>query len=109
MLESAVVAVPSLAESFGRTVLEALAARTPVVASDVGGPAEILTDGTEGFLVPAGDAESLARALDAALDPEANRVLAAAARATFEQRFELRTRVARIADWLEGRADDASS
>lgn len=50
-------------ESFGRTVAEALALETPVIAAAHGGVLDIVRDGEDGFLVPPGDAEALAEAL----------------------------------------------
>jgi glycosyltransferase involved in cell wall biosynthesis len=50
-------------EPFGQVVLEAMAAGLPVIASNAGGPAELITDGTDGILVRPGDARSLAAAL----------------------------------------------
>jgi D-inositol-3-phosphate glycosyltransferase len=54
------VVVPSHYESFGMVALEAMACGTPVVASDVGGLAYLVKDGTTGFTVPVGDAAALA-------------------------------------------------
>jgi len=51
---------PSLWEGFGVTLLEAMAASLPIVASRVGGIPEIVRDGETGCLVPAGDAAALA-------------------------------------------------
>jgi glycosyltransferase involved in cell wall biosynthesis len=48
------------AEAFGKTVVEALACGTPVVATAVGGIPELFEDGSPGFLTPAGDAEMMA-------------------------------------------------
>jgi glycosyltransferase involved in cell wall biosynthesis len=48
-------------EGFGLTILEAMAAGKPVVATDVGAIAEILEDGKNGFLVHPGDSEEIAR------------------------------------------------
>jgi glycosyltransferase involved in cell wall biosynthesis len=57
-----VLAFPSAHEPFGMVVLEALAAGTPVVASDTGGPAEILENERSGLLFPTGNADALAAA-----------------------------------------------
>jgi glycosyltransferase involved in cell wall biosynthesis len=59
MAESAVVVLPSRAESFGAVLVEALACGTPVVATRCGGPEDIVRDGV-GRLVPVDDAEALA-------------------------------------------------
>ena len=50
-------------EPFGQVVVEAMLAGVPVVAAAAGGRAEILTDGVNGLLYPAGDVEALAEAL----------------------------------------------
>jgi teichuronic acid biosynthesis glycosyltransferase TuaC len=69
MAESAVLVLPSRAESFGATLVEALACGTPVVATRCGGPEDIVTPDV-GELVPVGDAEALAGALSRSLaDP----------------------------------------
>jgi glycosyltransferase involved in cell wall biosynthesis len=52
-----------LPEPFGNVVIEGLAAGVPVVASDAGGPAEMITAEDNGLLVPPGDVEALAGAL----------------------------------------------
>ncbi len=59
-----VFCAPSLrGESFGVVLLEAMAAQTPVVASDLDGYRNVARSGADAILVPPGDAEALAAAL----------------------------------------------
>jgi glycosyltransferase involved in cell wall biosynthesis len=55
--------VPSLEDNLPNTVIEAMAAGTPVVAYDVGGIPEIVDNGENGLLAPVGRPEALAQAL----------------------------------------------
>ena len=54
---------PSRNEGFGLTPLEAMASRTPVIASDAGAYAEMVLPGETGAVVPAGDGEALKNAI----------------------------------------------
>ena len=83
-----VVLVPSRAEPFGNTALEAQLAGRPVVASAVQGLQEIVTNGETGLLVPPDDPVALAAAIATVLDdPDRARAMALAgldsARANF--------------------------
>jgi len=60
-----VFALPSLAEGTSNTILEAMATGLPVVATDVGGNADVVQSGWTGTLVPARNAELLADAIGA--------------------------------------------
>jgi glycosyltransferase involved in cell wall biosynthesis len=53
----------TIPEPFGRVVIEGMAAGLAVVATDSGGPAEVIDNGTSGLLVPPGDISALASAL----------------------------------------------
>ena len=64
------VIVPSYSESFSIVAAEAMACGTPVVASNVPGPASFIEDGLSGRLVPAGNAPTLARAICELLEDE---------------------------------------
>ncbi len=58
-----VFVLPSRAEGISNTILEAMASGLPVIATDVGGNAELVVDGETGFLVPAGDPGAIAERL----------------------------------------------
>lgn len=68
MRQAGVFVLPSYAEGMPMSVLEAMAAQTPVVASRVGAVAEMLDDGNCGFVVEPGNTEQLGEAILAALD-----------------------------------------
>ncbi|SMF21046.1 Glycosyl transferase 4-like domain-containing protein [Tistlia consotensis] len=89
MGEALAVVVPSVwYETFGRIVVEAYAAGTPVVASDQGAVAELVDDGVTGYRFRAGDPADLAVALARLRDrPEATRALRLAARRRYEERY----------------------
>ena len=57
-------------ETFGLTLLEAMAFGVPVIAPPVGGPAEIVTDGVEGFLIPSYDVERIANMIGLLVENE---------------------------------------
>jgi glycosyltransferase involved in cell wall biosynthesis len=73
MLADIVVNASTDPEAFGRTVIEAQAMGRMVVAANHGGASETITDRVTGLLVPPGDADALAQAIDMALEmpPEA--------------------------------------
>ncbi|MBI1765626.1 MAG: glycosyltransferase [Acidobacteria bacterium] len=68
----------SLHEGLPNTVMEAMAAGVPVVATAVGGVLEMITDGETGYLAPAADAAHLAEKILQALADEAGRAQRAA-------------------------------
>ena len=78
----------SVIESFGMTLIEAMAHKTPVIATASGGPVEIIEDGVDGFLINRGDADTLAARMEQLLsDPELARTLGEGAFATVNNRF----------------------
>jgi phosphatidyl-myo-inositol alpha-mannosyltransferase len=84
LLAADVLAAPSLGgESFGMVLTEAFASGTTVVASDIAGYRDVVTDGVDGVLVPPADAQALAESLrDLYYEPERRRELARAAAST---------------------------
>jgi len=63
--------LPSAQESFGLAALEAMACGVPVVASNVGGLPEVITNGVTGFLRPPEDHEGMAADAIALLQDQA--------------------------------------
>jgi len=71
-------------EPFGRTLVEAMLADVPVIATDAGAASDILEGGKAGTLVPPGDADALARAIGRGMSPSSElqeQIVYAAARA----------------------------
>ncbi len=60
---SDLVVIPSLMEAVSLSALEAMACRTPVLATDVGGMPELITDRQTGYLTTAGDSNALSESL----------------------------------------------
>ncbi len=87
------VILPSESEAFGVVLLEAAAAGLPRIGSNIGGIREAITDGVDGVLVPAGDADALAAAIARlARDPRLRQRYGAAA----EQRLHADLSVGRF-------------
>jgi glycosyltransferase involved in cell wall biosynthesis len=91
--------LPSWEEPFGRAVTEAMALRVPVLATEVGGPAEIVTNGLEGYLLDPRDPTAWARAIRRlARDSRLGREMGLAGRRRVEEGFTLDQHVASIVD-----------
>jgi len=85
-----VFVLPSLAEGISNTILEAMSSSLPVLATDVGGNADLVQAGVTGSLVAADDVDALAQALlRMAADPQRAQAMGMAGRVVVEQRFGL--------------------
>jgi glycosyltransferase involved in cell wall biosynthesis len=81
---------PSRSEPFGLSIVEAMAAGVPVIATRSEGAREIIDEGQTGQLVPIGDAAALANAMEQMLsDPEERARLGENARRVARDRFSL--------------------
>ncbi len=83
------VIVPSeWPEPFGRVAVEALAKGTPVIAANIGGLSEIVTEGRTGFLFSPGNSADLARRVQWAMqNPSQLTSMRSLARKEFERRY----------------------
>jgi len=89
--------LPSLSESCSNSLMEAMAAGLPVIASDTGGNPELVLDGSSGLLVRPGDPADLARAMGHLMDnPAMAATLSTQAAQQARAKFTLPAMLARI-------------
>jgi len=111
---AAIGTLPCVVDSDGNrdalptSLLESMGCGLPVVSTPVGGVPEIVVDGETGLLVPPGDANSLALALQSLLDaPRRARAMGAAARRRAEDLFDLRRNSRRLRGLFVASAEGA--
>ena len=86
--ECDVFCFPTLGEPLGKVLIEAMSCAKPVIASNIGGPTEIIQNEVNGLLVPPGNSEALAeKIIMLANDENARRRMGAKARETVLARF----------------------
>jgi glycosyltransferase involved in cell wall biosynthesis len=87
--EASVMIVPSTwYETFGRTIIEAFATGTPVIATRMGAMAELIDEGRTGYLFNRADGADLARCVEELLsDPQRLQKIRVAARAEYERNY----------------------
>ena len=86
-----VCVLSSKAEGFSNSILEYMAARRPVVATDVGGAREAILEGETGYLVPPGNDQLMAeRIVSLLLHPQIARLMGEKGRRIVEQNFSSR-------------------
>jgi glycosyltransferase involved in cell wall biosynthesis len=95
-----VMALCSFTEAFSLAAIEAMALSKPIVHSDVGGAAEMIDPGRNGFLFPVGDTEALVDKLAILADRTVSRRVGHNARATVEALFSEKTMVDRYEQTL---------
>ena len=87
-------ALPSLAEGISNTILEAMASALPVLATAVGGNADLVLHGQTGLIIPAADPAAMAREIARlASSPQQARVLGEAGRRRVEATFSMQAMV----------------
>jgi glycosyltransferase involved in cell wall biosynthesis len=88
--------MPSWREAFGRIVIEAMAMGVPVLATDVGGPSEVVEPGVDGLLLPPRQPERWAEAIASLVDDRSLRESMGAAAAARARDFATEAHVARF-------------
>lgn len=97
-----VLLLPSWEEPFGRAAIEAMALGVPVIATDVGGPREIIEDGREGYLVAPRQPSAWARAIArVAQSADGGAAMGRAGRERAEQQFTIARHVHATLDVYE--------
>jgi len=94
------VTLTSFTEAFSLAAIEAMALGRPVLHAEVGGAAEMIHSGHDGWLFPVNDTATLVDRLAALADPVARSRMGENARATVEQRFSERAMVERYEQLL---------
>ncbi len=91
---TSILVLPALEEPFGRVLIEAMAMKVPVVATQVGGIPEVVVEGQTGLLVPSANSAELARAIQRLLDDqELRRRFGQRGREVVEAKFTLKHHV----------------
>lgn len=99
LAESAISVLPSLSEGLSNSLLEAMAAGIPVIATKVGGNPEIIEDGVSGLLIPPRDADSLAEAMSELLrNPTRAHIMGEAGFRRVAELFSVERSVAQVED-----------
>jgi glycosyltransferase involved in cell wall biosynthesis len=96
---SDIALLPSYGEALPMALIEASACARPVVATDVGGVREVVSDGVSGTLIPPGEITAIADALiDLLQDPERRARMGHSGRVLIQERFDMYNWVRRLAD-----------
>jgi len=96
--------LPSFAEGLPMVIMEAMAAARPVLSTFIAGTPELVLPNQTGWLVPAGDVQALAEAIDtyAGLAPETLAQMGQAGRARVLERHDIDDQAARLLTFMRG-------
>ena len=94
--------MPSFAEGLPMVVMEAMAAARPVIATYIAGTPELVQEGKTGWLVPAGDIEALADAMDTLVKTPLTTLtqMGQTGRARVMERHDVAKEAEKLAGWM---------
>ena len=96
---SEICVLSSKAEGFSNSILEYMAAGRPVVVTNVGGAAELVTEGETGYLVPSGDDAMMAdRIIELLRDPAKARIMGENGERVVKEKFSCQAQLMRTED-----------
>lgn len=99
LAQADIFVLPSRSEGFSNSIIEAMAAALPVVATNVGGNAEAVLDTVSGFVVPPENADALSAAIGRLVsDPHQARTMGLAGRRLVEEKFTTDAMMRRIVE-----------
>jgi glycosyltransferase involved in cell wall biosynthesis len=89
-----ILVLPTITEAFSRVILESMAARIPIITTDVGGNSEAVAHGTTGYIVPPQDVQALAARMNELIkDGEKRKRMGEAGRARVKELFSMESHV----------------
>jgi glycosyltransferase involved in cell wall biosynthesis len=94
-----ILLVPSWEEPFGIVLLEAMSTGVPVVATNVGGPVDIVRHETDGILVPPKDPSALASGVRSLADEDRRSLIIKQARERVQAEFDIRKVVPKVEEF----------
>jgi len=98
---SSVFVLSSLSEGIPIAVMEAMAMKLPVIATDITGLPEIIENGKNGYLVPSADSQAITdKIIELYHNPGLRTELGKEARKTVENKFNLKTNVGRFEELI---------
>jgi glycosyltransferase involved in cell wall biosynthesis len=103
--------LPSFAEGLPVAIMEAMARERPVLSTYIAGIPELVRDGVDGILIPAGDVQALSDAIERLVSATPTEIAAigASARARVLERHDDRTEAAKLAALFAGASRGVAS
>jgi glycosyltransferase involved in cell wall biosynthesis len=111
ILAARALVLPSFAEGLPVVIMEAMALRRPVISTCIGGIPELVQPGEHGWLVPAGDVEELAHAMQTCLDAPAEMLarMGESAQKRVLARHSVDTEAAKLANLFQAALETTSN